>query len=101
VGQWAVNLGLSDGGPGFKVGSGNPILPAWRSWARPIAPELGPAFETEVMETEIVHDATPSGPGIPTSRAPQSYARMANARMATPPSGHSECGCGGKATPGR
>src|SRR4029079_913327 len=33
VGQWAVdNLGLKDGGPGFKVGSGNPILDDWRQW---------------------------------------------------------------------
>lgn len=31
VGQWAVNtLGLGDGGPGFKIGSGKPIPPSWR-----------------------------------------------------------------------
>jgi hypothetical protein len=46
VGQWAVDtLGLSDGGPGFKVGTGKPILDAWRTWGRsgiaaPVAPEL-------------------------------------------------------------
>lgn len=35
VGQWAVNtLGLSDGGPGFKIGTGKPILDAWRTWGR-------------------------------------------------------------------
>ncbi|MFN2440288.1 MAG: type VI secretion system tube protein TssD, partial [Chitinophagaceae bacterium] len=33
VGQWAVDkLGLSDGGPTFKCGTGNPILPEWRTW---------------------------------------------------------------------
>jgi hypothetical protein len=33
VGQWAVdNLGLNDGGPGFKCGSGNSIPDAWRTW---------------------------------------------------------------------
>lgn len=41
VGQWAVeNLGLKDGGPGFKVGGGNPIPDLWRQWgkAKPAAP---------------------------------------------------------------
>ncbi|HMQ47773.1 MAG TPA: N-acetylmuramoyl-L-alanine amidase [Saprospiraceae bacterium] len=33
VGQWAVNnLGMGDGGTGFKCGHGNPILPVWRNW---------------------------------------------------------------------
>jgi hypothetical protein len=33
VGEWALqNLGLTDGGPAFKCGSGSPILPAWRTW---------------------------------------------------------------------
>ncbi|HSV80744.1 MAG TPA: N-acetylmuramoyl-L-alanine amidase, partial [Ramlibacter sp.] len=46
VGQWAVDtLRLSDGGPGFKIGTGKPILDAWRTWGRagtaaPLAPEL-------------------------------------------------------------
>lgn len=32
VGQWAVdNMGLSDGGPGFAVGEGNPIPDKWRN----------------------------------------------------------------------
>lgn len=32
VGQWAKdNLGLSDGGPGFKVEDGKPIPPEWRA----------------------------------------------------------------------
>ncbi len=42
VGQWAVdNLGMKDGGPGFKVGSGNSIPDLWRKWgqAKP-QPEL-------------------------------------------------------------
>ena len=44
VGQWAINnLGLRDGGPSFKVGSGNPIPDIWRTWGetRPQQPELG------------------------------------------------------------
>lgn len=33
VGQWAVdNLGMKDGGLGFKVGSGKPIPDEWRKW---------------------------------------------------------------------
>lgn len=41
VGQWAVeNLGLKDGGKGFKVGSGKPIPDLWRTWGkiRPLQP---------------------------------------------------------------
>jgi N-acetylmuramoyl-L-alanine amidase len=35
VGQWAIdNLGLQDGGSGFKVGSGNPIPDLWRKWGQ-------------------------------------------------------------------
>lgn len=34
VGEWAINnLGMTDGGPAFKCGKGNPILPAWRTWS--------------------------------------------------------------------
>lgn len=49
VGQWAVDtLGLSDGGPGFKIGSGKPILDAWRTWGRAASsPELGGEYEGE------------------------------------------------------
>jgi N-acetylmuramoyl-L-alanine amidase len=52
VGQWAVdNLGLSDGGPGFKIGSGKPILDAWRTWGRSgSAPELEDEDEYEDEE---------------------------------------------------
>ena len=33
VGQWGIdNLGLKDGGPSFKVGSGNAIPDEWRQW---------------------------------------------------------------------
>ena len=60
VGQWAVNtLGLKDGGPGFKIGSGNSIPEEWRSWGsrRPaVTPEIASGFEQEMFETEIVHD---------------------------------------------
>src|SRR5262245_2662725 len=35
IGQWAVdNLGLNDGGPGFKVDDGNPIPDIWRNWGK-------------------------------------------------------------------
>jgi hypothetical protein len=35
VGQWAIeNLGLSDGGPGFKTGDGKPIPDIWRTWGQ-------------------------------------------------------------------
>ncbi len=35
VGQWAIDtLGLSDGGPGFKIGSGSAIPDSWRTWGR-------------------------------------------------------------------
>lgn len=37
VGQWAIERrGMSDGGPAFKIGSGQPILPAWRTWGRAV-----------------------------------------------------------------
>ncbi|HKE14652.1 MAG TPA: peptidoglycan recognition family protein [Kofleriaceae bacterium] len=58
VGQRAVSqLGLSDGGPGYKIGTGNPIPDAWRTWGRPVAPELGAEFEADVGETELAHDS--------------------------------------------
>lgn len=57
VGQWAVtNLGLSDGGPGYRIGTGRAIPDAWRTWGRPIAPELGAEFEADVGEMELAHD---------------------------------------------
>ena len=42
VGQWAINnLGLTDGGPGYKIDKGNAIPDLWRKWglAKP-QPEL-------------------------------------------------------------
>lgn len=51
VGQWAVeNRALSDGGPGFKVGTGSPIPDAWRTWGSGTATreqEAGEVFEWE------------------------------------------------------
>jgi hypothetical protein len=67
VGQWAVdNLGLKDGGPGFKVGDGNPILDAWRTWgrARPAAAPApaAPAKEFEFGEMGELEQETYLGP---------------------------------------
>ena len=60
VGQWAVNtLGLKDGGPGFKIDTGNAIPEEWRTWGprRPaVTPEVTFEQETSMPETEIVHD---------------------------------------------
>jgi hypothetical protein len=58
VGQWAVDtLGLKDGGPGFKIGSGNPIPEAWRKWKSPaVTPEIGPELEGDLPDQEIAHD---------------------------------------------
>jgi hypothetical protein len=37
VGQWAIEmLGMSDGGPGYAVGSGRPIPDEWRTTASEI-----------------------------------------------------------------
>jgi peptidoglycan hydrolase-like protein with peptidoglycan-binding domain len=52
VGQWAVdNLGLKDGGPGYKRDGGNPIPDLWRNWgkAKPnpeLEAETGEEFES-------------------------------------------------------
>jgi outer membrane protein OmpA-like peptidoglycan-associated protein len=55
VGQWAIDtLGLKDGGPAFKTGTGNPIPDLWRTWgkAKP-QPELEfSAYESEAWEGE-------------------------------------------------
>ena len=48
MGQWAIdNLGLNDGGPGFKVGTGNPIPDLWRKWG-----QLKPQPELEIGDYE-------------------------------------------------
>jgi hypothetical protein len=54
VGQWAVeNLGLKDGGPGFKLpNNGNPIPDEWRNWGRGAARELQEYGEQEFGEAE-------------------------------------------------
>lgn len=54
VGQWAIDThGLKDGGPGFKVGTGNSIPELWRTWgkAKP-APELEAELEPEMLDPE-------------------------------------------------
>jgi len=64
VGQWAVdNLGLKDGGPGFKIGDGNPIPDVWRTWgrAKPAAP-VAPAKEFEFGELGELEQETFLGP---------------------------------------
>ncbi|HMV68449.1 MAG TPA: peptidoglycan recognition family protein, partial [Myxococcota bacterium] len=50
VGQWAAEArGMSDGGPGFKVGTGNPIPDAWRTWGQAGRPgHRGMAFEIDM-----------------------------------------------------
>ena len=60
VGQWAIeNRGLKDGGPGFKIDTGNPIPDAWRNWGRSsgMTPELGTTedleSDNEVAESEV------------------------------------------------
>lgn len=66
VGQWAVDtLGLSDGGSGFKIGNGKPILDAWRTWGRAVgstAPELEDEYEYE-YEDEAVYRYADAGEG--------------------------------------
>ncbi len=51
VGQWAVDtLGLKDGGPGFKVGTGNPIPDLWRTWGKT---KPSPELEAELAPTAL------------------------------------------------
>jgi phosphatidylserine/phosphatidylglycerophosphate/cardiolipin synthase-like enzyme/peptidoglycan hydrolase-like protein with peptidoglycan-binding domain len=62
VGQWAVdNLGLSDGGPGFKCGTGNPILPEWRTWGKTVVPAKSSELEESNMMYEGDHDESEFG----------------------------------------
>jgi hypothetical protein len=54
VGQWALdNLGLSDGGPGFKIGTGAPIPDAWRTWGRSGGTPATPELELDEAEVEL------------------------------------------------
>ena len=72
VGQWAVDkLGLSDGGPSFKCGTGKPILPQWRTWGT-IAPqpeihgyyyEAGDENEVEFSEEQEPQNLIDETPG--------------------------------------
>ena len=49
VGQWAVDrLGLSDGGPGYKIGKGSPIPASWRK------PQVHSMQEFEADEFEVL-----------------------------------------------
>ena len=51
VGQWAIeNLGLSDGGSGYKVGTGAAIPDIWRTWGRKATQQ--PELLAEFMEAE-------------------------------------------------
>ncbi|MBD0295688.1 MAG: N-acetylmuramoyl-L-alanine amidase, partial [Flavisolibacter sp.] len=53
VGQWAVEkLGLSDGGPTFKCGDGNPILPEWRTWGNKTGTLINKEYAEELKEVE-------------------------------------------------
>ncbi len=53
VGQWAVDrLGLSDGGPGYKIGKGSPIPDSWRKPTAVAQQELD-VQEFELDEFEI------------------------------------------------
>ncbi|MBD0367457.1 MAG: N-acetylmuramoyl-L-alanine amidase, partial [Flavisolibacter sp.] len=56
VGQWAgEKLGLSDGGPTFKCGDGNPILPEWRTWGNKTSTIITKEYgEEQEMEPEDI-----------------------------------------------
>lgn len=58
VGQWAIdNLKLRDGGPGFKIGTGNAIPDEWRRWNKPLTAPDTPSKEMQFEETdEIAHE---------------------------------------------
>lgn len=51
VGEWAVRTrGMRDGGPGFKIHSGNPIPDVWRTWGKPGQPgHRGMDFEVDEL----------------------------------------------------
>ena len=68
VGQWAVDqLGLSDGGPGYKIGKGSPIPDSWRKPPARAQQELDAAdfewgefeqdeFESDAFEVPDAHE---------------------------------------------
>lgn len=56
VGQWALNnLGLSDGGARYKIGTGNPIPDAWRNWGASVRKEME-AYDTPELFEEYEDD---------------------------------------------
>lgn len=58
VGQWAIdNLGMTDGGPSSKCGTGNPILPEWRSWANKTNSLIKKEFDDIDQELEDLAEA--------------------------------------------
>jgi N-acetylmuramoyl-L-alanine amidase-like protein len=79
VGQWAVdNFGLKDGGPGFKVDSGNPIPDLWRTWGkRAKQRELFDGATEMEIGGQALPANTPQGPfgtlRLATSRGTFSY----------------------------
>ena len=54
VGQWAIDYyGLSDGGPGYKTGTGKPIPDLWRNWGQ-VKPQ--PELEFSDYEAAVFFD---------------------------------------------
>jgi peptidoglycan hydrolase-like protein with peptidoglycan-binding domain len=50
VGQWAIdNLGLKDGGSGFKIGTGQAIPDLWRNWGK-VKPQPELEMEADFFE---------------------------------------------------
>ena len=84
VGQWAIeNRGLKDGGPRFKVGSGNPIPELWRNWGRSgsSTPEL------EVTEDDNRENASPQSElSIPEGQAEWSEEELQYSIIVSPTS---------------
>jgi len=63
VGQWAIeNLGVSDGGSGYKVGTGAAIPDIWRNWGRKATQQ--PELLAEFMETETGVDVAALGVAV-------------------------------------
>jgi N-acetyl-anhydromuramyl-L-alanine amidase AmpD len=84
VGQWAIDtLGLSDGGPGFKIDSGAPIPNEWRTWNKPLTQELGDTQFANEFEDEWETDGDPEFEGE--FRRPGGLRRPALASRSHPP----------------
>ncbi len=53
VGQWAINnLGMSDGGDTFKLGTGKPIPASWRTWGDKTDVHFNRTITPEYVENE-------------------------------------------------